>query len=163
MDSAVAKRVESKAKQLPVDSKVRQFMENVMERKSEFSGNAEAFKCSVIKVIPVVDKFTEEVRSQLERQCGSGCESDFFSVSKIARNGYLMYSKMCTKVKKQNSYTIQLLKKLDSNDEATVIEVYRYLMEIASRKVFAVCRLAVSSGSILPRRVQHLQKIVFLG
>ena len=159
------KRIETKAKELSPERKVRNCMENAMESKSErFSETSEAFQCSVIKLSLVTDTFSDEVKEQLSQQTGMNCEEkDFLSVSKIARNGFMMYSKTCTKVRKQNSYTIQLNKSLSANAEAIAVEVHKYLMDNQSRKVFAVGRLVVSCGSVLPRRVSYLQKIRFIG
>ncbi|KAJ8319715.1 hypothetical protein KUTeg_002736 [Tegillarca granosa] len=68
---------------------------------------------------------------------------------------------LTNKVKKENSYTIQLERHLD-NDTAVGIEVSHYIMSKSnSKRTFAVGRLFYSDGFIFPQRVPHLQKITF--
>lgn len=61
-----------------------------------------------------------------------------------------MFSKGCTKVRKQNSYTIKLNNAVESLEgKADIIEVASYVMEKQSKKVFAIGQLMTSTGSIL--------------
>lgn len=158
------KHVESKARQLPAENSVKMYVQDVTENKRErFSLNSEAYQCRIVKISQCATTLNQEVKLQLKQIIDTDFENDFVNVSKVGRNGFIFYSQECTKVKKQNSYTIRLEKKLQNNPEVNTVEVQKYLMELKSKKVFAICRLATSCGSILPRRVPHLQQIVFQG
>ncbi|KAL5020963.1 hypothetical protein ScPMuIL_000118 [Solemya velum] len=160
------KRVEVKVRQLPPGNKVRNYMQSLLEANlDKLAMDAEAFQCSVKKVptCMITSHFAEEVKTQLRMWIGMDQESDFITVSKIVRNGHLMYSKVCAKVKKQNSYTIYLERSMNNEEDAKAIEVNIYIMEKITKKVFAIGRLLNFSGPILQRRVPHLQKTVFHG
>ncbi|KAL5016040.1 hypothetical protein ScPMuIL_005629 [Solemya velum] len=96
------KRVEVKVRQLPPGNKVRNYMQSLLEANlDKLAMDAEAFQCSVKKVptCMITSHFAEEVKTQLRMWIGMDQESDFITVSKIVRNGHLMYSKVCAKVK----------------------------------------------------------------
>lgn len=81
--------------------------------------------------------------------------SDYEKSQKIIRNGYQMYSKSCSRVKRRNSHTIQLTSTYGNG--ARAIEVDYYLVNKSTRHVFAVGRMLKAVHGILPNRVPHLQ------
>ncbi|XP_053398883.1 uncharacterized protein LOC123556697 [Mercenaria mercenaria] len=157
------KRIESATRHLPDESKTKVFMQNMTESSERFGSNADAYQCKVVKVTPLSVTVSNTVKMQLKEYVDSDVEDDFVSVSKIARNGFMMYSMQCSKVKKKNSYTICLSKRMPNFDQVNAVEVKSFIMEKRTRKVFALGRGVENSGSILQRRVPHLQKLIFQG
>ena len=64
-----------------------------------------------------------------------------------------MYSKMCTKVKKRNSYCVKLI-----GDEE-FFEVEYFLYHKTSLHVFAVGRKLCIVGGVLNNRVPHIKEV----
>jgi len=158
------KRVESRSS-LAKSSRVKTFLHGLQDSHSEtFGKDAEAFQCSVVKSSTAKVIFSQEVKNTLKSIMHTDRECDYLSISKIARNGFQMYCKGCTRVKKQNSYTIKLNTTVEGTEgNGDIIVVANYVMEKKSRKVFAIGQLMISVGSILPRRAPHLQIIEYVG
>ncbi|KAH3781534.1 hypothetical protein DPMN_159365 [Dreissena polymorpha] len=95
-----------------------------------------ARQCTVIKQ-ERVRKLDADEEQFLRKENGDCAKHDLMVCNKILRNGFLMYSKKCSKGNKQNSYTILL----DCIDCPTAIEVMRYIMHVPTQKVYAVGQL----------------------
>ncbi|KAL5011498.1 hypothetical protein ScPMuIL_004363 [Solemya velum] len=158
------KRVESRSCHAK-SGKVQDFLKRLQDSRGEnVNADSEAYQCSVIKSSKAQVKLNDDIKGSLKFYANTDDDLDFISISKIAKHGFQMFSKGCTKVRKQNSYTIKLnnvVEGLEGNGD--IIEVASYVMEKRSKKVFAIGQLMTSTGSILPRRVPHLQKIENVG
>lgn len=155
------KRVEMLSSQA-TSNHVQDFLQTMQDHRSKkFLPGSEAFQCSVVRSLKTQVNLHREVKEHLKALGITNSDSDYVNITKIARNGYQMYSKCCTRGKKQNSYTVKLQKPLEGNLD--IIEVSRYIMEKNSRRVFAIGQLMKTAGPILPRRAAHLQKIESVG
>ncbi|XP_069108908.1 uncharacterized protein [Argopecten irradians] len=145
--------------------KVQEFLKSLLDPRSEtFTNDCEAFQCAVVKNSSPTVKLPDEVKEYLKERVGTDVEADYINISKIARNGFQMYSKSCLRVKKQNSYTIKLERPVQMKDKTCqLVEVQSYVMVKSSRKVFAIGRVMEFSGSIIPRRMPQMQKIESVG
>lgn len=153
----VTKKVYSMQDDGNTESKAYKFMER-MVTSSKKSGVG-AYQCKVIKVQDLQVELDQVIKEKLKKITNSECKTDFSLVAKVARNGFTMFSKACSKVKKQNSFCIMLEKPTAQVD---AIEVHKFIMHNDTVKVFAVGRLMKMAESILDRRVPHLQRMTFL-
>lgn len=114
-----------------------------------------AYQCTVLnaKDISVGLQYSEEIIPVLANFIAFHSISEFLKASKIIRNGYVMYSKMCTKVKKRNSYCVKLI-----GDEE-FFEVEYFLYHKTSLHVFAVGRKLCIVGGVLNNRVPHIKEV----
>lgn len=118
-----------------------------------------AYKCSVVNEQEIKNEFDHVVKNKLKHLTGSDRTEDFSSIAKVLQNGFTIFSMACTKVKKQNSYTVMLE---CSEDQAEVIEIKQFVMHKRTRTVFAIGRLMARIASVLDRRVLHLQQLSYL-
>lgn len=116
-----------------------------------------ARQCSVLhaKDIPEGFLYFKDISDQLSTLTGTNSKTEFLKAAKIIRNGYVMYSKLCTKVKKRNSYCIRLT---ETND---FMEVEYYLYHVASNHVFAVGKCLRVVGGVLSDRVPHTKEVEY--
>ncbi|XP_076113737.1 uncharacterized protein LOC143082060 [Mytilus galloprovincialis] len=114
-----------------------------------------AYQCTVLNAKDILEElqYYDEIKPVLSNFTVFQSSSDFLKASKIIRNGYVMYSRLCTKVKKRNSYSIKL-----SGDEQ-YFEVEYFLCHKASLHVFAVGRKLVIVGGVLVSRVPHIKEV----
>ncbi|XP_045206836.2 uncharacterized protein LOC123559081 [Mercenaria mercenaria] len=70
----------------------------------------------------------------------------------FSRNGFVMYSRSCTKVNKHNSYTIAI-----DDGQNSSIEVDSFLVHEQTRRVFAVGKLFGEDGCAVEGRVPHIK------
>ena len=148
------KKVEALALQFP-DERLRDFYKCMTEgSKVSQRGGEDVYQCTVFTPTKLQGHFNmpNTVKTDLTRLCGSCRNDDYKVVKKIARNGYLMFSKKCSRVVKRNSYCIKMV-------NGNVAEIDYYLLHKDTKKVFAVCRKMVPVGSILPNRLPHLQTL----
>ena len=80
---------------------------------------------------------------------------DYEESKKIIRNGFQMYSRSCSHVRRRNSYTVKLVKPLQVGTLA--VEVDYYLVNKINRHVLAVGKRLKPVHGVLPNRVPHLQ------
>jgi hypothetical protein len=147
------KRVNLKVKDLPSGSPTVQFVEKMFEGKLHGESN-NAMQCTVIKQIAAKTLDTME-REYLERYVGTSEIRKYMTCNKIIRNGFVMYSMNCSKIKKQNSYTI-LLDVVEDKGHRQAIEVSKFIIHQPSKSVFAVGHQLVAKDTILKNRVPHI-------
>lgn len=102
-------------------------------------------------------KMDEHVKEKLKKIIGNFEESDFLTASKVIHNGFYMYSSKCTKVKKQNSYTVAFERRSDH----FAIEIEEFLVHSVTRCVFAVGKLLKSKGNVLDAYTPHIHKLEY--
>lgn len=133
------------------------FMEEMLDSSDKRKIGQEAHKCKVVKPQEITTLFDDNLKTQLDQMIQFSTESDFLNVSKIIRHGFIMYCSSCSKVKKQNSFSIAFEQK--STDDIIGMEVNHFLLHKDTRHVFAVGKMLAAKGNIIDRRVPHLQKL----
>jgi hypothetical protein len=155
------KRVEQMTYQMPAGS-LRKFFRNMCEGSgSSLPSGVDAYQCSVIR--PMVD-FKEGVSEDLQQKLTTILGSEFvpdacFCCFKIVRNGFVMYSKKCSRVKRRNSYTIALHSPLGNGCE--IVQVEYFLVHKVSERVYAVARALKVHQFALPRRLPQVKEYVY--
>ena len=130
---------------------VRSLTDNTMpSKKSE-----EFYQCFVPECKQLEGDLSNIVKKSLADMNESCLVKDYERSKKIIRNGFQMYSKSCSRVRRRNSYTLQLAKPLQ--DGSLAIEVDYYLINIINRHVFAVGKRLKPVRGVLAKRVPHLQ------
>lgn len=132
----------------------KEFMEDMLDSNDKKIGH-DAYQCKVVKVTDVKERFERQIHLTLKDMINFDNDFEFSNVSKIVRNGFLMYCLNCSKNKKQNSYKIALENKTPLGDIA--IEVQRYVFHRETGRVFAIGKLITAGGLALGQRVPHLQ------
>lgn len=146
------KRVERKVVELPENSNAIETINNMMTKKHQTRKPGNPKQCHVVKPEPV-KTLTACENDFLQSKFGTAEHGQFNTSAKVIHNRFAMYSLATKKVKKQNSYTIRLY-------NGSALEVDRYLLHLESGDVFASGRSIELSASILPNRVQHIQKMI---
>jgi hypothetical protein len=136
------------------EGQFKEFMEDMLDSNDKKIGH-DAYQCKVVKVTDVKEEFERQIHLTLKDMINFDNDFEFSNVSKIVRNGFLMYGLNCSKTKKQNSYTIALENKTPLGDIA--IEVQRYILHMETGRVFAIGKLITAGGQALGQRVPYLQ------
>ena len=119
-------------------------------------------QCIVKRTYPLPDNFrlTPEVHDKLAGWNDNLHLKNFVRAKKIINNGYVMYSKLCSKVKKRNSYTVSVSENVQDN---RILEVHYFLINKETSQVFAVGKTLQHIGGVLQTNVPHLQKAEYCG
>ena len=136
--------------------KVTDFIEELMSGKIVSEKNSvKAYQCTVLnpKQTTMNLQHFNEIEPLLTTLTAYDSRSDFLKVSKIIRNGYVIYSKSCTKVKKRNSYSVKMV------EEDNSMEIDYFLFHKLTEHVFAVGRRLLIVGPMLSNRMPHIPEV----
>ena len=148
----VQKKVETE--NIKDSERIGDFIKNMTDS-SRHSDYEEYYQCLVTEHKKMEKDLPQSVVNSLETINESISAEDYEFCKKIIRNGFQMYSKSCSRVKRRNSYTIQLDRTLE--DGARVIEVDYYIVNKTTKHVFAVGKKLKPVTGVLQNRVPHLQ------
>ncbi|XP_033759632.1 uncharacterized protein LOC117341881 [Pecten maximus] len=135
------------------------FVRSMFEGKGQRSLGEEAYQCRTVKCTVIESHFEPFVKEQLQHLTGDVSEESFMKVAKVIRNGFYLYSTSCSKVKKQNSYTVAL--ESTTKDGEVGIEIEQFLLHKSSKQVFAVGKLMREMESVLEGYISHMKRLEY--
>lgn len=136
--------------------KVKDFIKGMFDGRQTHSGK-EAYRCRIINTSALNKAMEMCVKEKLQEMIGDFEESIFLRAAKVIYNGFYLYSATCTKVKKQNSYTIAL----QNQTEYFAIEIEEFLVHSVSKCVFAVGKLIKSKGNVINGYTPHIHRLEY--
>ncbi|XP_052212666.1 uncharacterized protein LOC127831685 [Dreissena polymorpha] len=156
------KRVEN-ISTLPVSDKVKTFVEDLHHGKSVTDNALSAVQCSVNKASALPDnfQFPDKVKLKLHNIVKSDSPSMFLRTNKIFRGGLSVYSKLCSKVRKRNSYTWAVTSTADDLEDGSILEIEYFLVHKRTMQVFAVGKKLKTVGGVLPGNAPHIQRVQY--
>ncbi|KAK3107405.1 hypothetical protein FSP39_013796 [Pinctada imbricata] len=151
------KELALKTKTLP-DGKIKDFFKDMLKGGSRrLPKGIHAQHCRVVQPMGGTFRFNDAVASNLKElfEDDSISEKHFFKSDKIVYGQIILYSKNCTRVKKRNSYTIEIAQQhLDGSD---IMQVDYFLMKKDTKQVVAVCTLLRMVRPVVRGRAPHCQ------
>ena len=150
------KHLEKQSIHLP-SSEIKQFFVTMLKGQThKLPSCVDGYQCLIAKPLVKVNisKLEKTVVEQLEAIGINAQEID--TSKKILRHDSVFYSKECSRVKKRNSYTVQLEQRL-ANDEL-VVQVRYYLISDL-KHAYAVCDTFASRGPVVDNRMGFLLKV----
>ena len=142
---------------MPVGEDIKAFVASIHDGKSDSSTTVSAQQCLVKTTIALQEnyEFADEIKAELVKLIQCDQPSLFLKAKQIVRNGNIIYSKLCTKVKKRNSFTVTMTGNLELGN---IFEVHYFLEHQPSLHVFAVGKKVKTVGGVLPANALHIQR-----
>ena len=122
-----------------------------------------ADQCSVSKMseLSADIQFPEGLEQNLSAFIRDVKPSLFLRAKKIVRCGYTMYSKLCSKVKKRNSYTFTISSAVEDYDIGSMFETEYFLVHKETMHVFAVGKRLKGVGGVFPGNAVQIQRVQY--
>ena len=136
-------------------SDIKQFYKNMLKRQThKLPSCMDGYQCLIAKPLVKVNvsKLEKRVVEQLQARDINVLEID--KSKKVLRHNSIFYSKECSRVKKRNSYTVQLEQKLDNGE--TIVQVRYYLIS-GFKHAYAVCDTFASTVYFTQKNVLELR------
>ena len=140
-------------------SDIKQFYKNMLKRQThKLPSCIDGYQCLIAKHLVKVNVSKLEKRV-VEQQFLQAIDINVLEIDKskkVLRHDSIFYSKECSRVKKRNSYTVQLEQMLDNGE--TIVQVRYYLIS-GFKHVYAVCDTFASRGSVVDNQMKFLMKV----
>ncbi|XP_069136597.1 uncharacterized protein [Argopecten irradians] len=151
------KRLERESNALP-KGELRSFLQKLLAGGAKLLPKTiDGYKCDIVPPMQNIQHqhLCNDILTQL--QTLNQDINQLAKVNKIIIDDIIFYCQASSKVKKRNSYMVSLDNPLD--DGSDVFGVEYYIVEKSHMKVFAVGTTYSCSGTIIPGRAPHVQKV----